>query len=192
MIHAAGIPLPVPGSVLLVDAGEHHRASLPTSLFVLAATALATLLGALALYALARRAGPTLIDKYGKYFGLKPSRVDRMQTWFDRHGELALVLGRVIPGMSVPTVVIAGTVGVLRTRYAISTFFGALAWAALYYYLGSVVDAAIAHIIAWLAGTLDMIPGWIMIIGVVLLLIVGTEEAWRRRHRASVESPRPS
>jgi membrane protein DedA with SNARE-associated domain len=181
LIQAAGVPFPIPSGLLLMDAAGRNRASLSASLFVLTVATLATLLGALALYALTRRAGPAVIDKYGK-----------MQAWMNRRGEVALVLGRVIPGMAVPTIVVAGTLGVTWIRYALCTVVGALAWAALYYYLGLAVGDHTARAAARLAEAFDLIPDWILIVSGALLLVVSAGEVWRRRHPTSFESTTPS
>ena len=192
MIQSAGVPFPIPSSLLLIDAGGRNRASLSASLFVLAVATLATLLGALALYVLTRRAGPAVIGRYGKYIRLKPARLGKMQAWMDHHGEVALVLGRVIPGMGVPTIVAAGTLGVTWIRYAICILVGALAWAVIYYYLGLAVGDHTARAAERLAEVLDLIPDWILIGSGVLLIVLGLLEVWRRSHPTSFDSPNPS
>src|SRR6266568_4543457 len=64
----------------------------------------AALLGASFLYLLAARAGRGLVYHHGRYMHLTPERLDRAERWLLRRGSMAIVLGRVTPGLRIATV----------------------------------------------------------------------------------------
>ncbi len=68
----------------------------------------ATLLGASFLYLLAARAGRGLVYRYGRSMHLTPERLDRAERWLRRGGSIAIVLGRVTPGLRTATVIACG------------------------------------------------------------------------------------
>ena len=63
-------------------------------------------LGDLGLYALARLFGRPAIDRF--WPRRASGSLDRSEAWFERHGLLALVICRLIPGTRLPTFLAAG------------------------------------------------------------------------------------
>jgi membrane protein DedA with SNARE-associated domain len=96
----------------------------------------ATLLGASVLYLVARRAGRDLVFRYGRYMHLTPERLERAQEWLERRGSLAIVLGRVTPGLRMPTVIASGVFGVPFWRFLPGLAIGGFAYILLYTLLG--------------------------------------------------------
>jgi hypothetical protein len=73
---------------LIIVAGARDR-SLAGALVVIAVAALAAALGSSILYALMRRGGGPLLDRYGPYVHLDPRRVVQLERQFQRHGAIA-------------------------------------------------------------------------------------------------------
>lgn len=182
-IEEAGIPLPLPGDTLVMLAGIRHAQSLGYDAAVLATASAAVFIGASALYVVSRRGGRTLIAKYGKYLHLNPSRLDRMERWFRRHGKASIILGRLIPGLRIPTTVMAGLSDVPYRVFAPTAAVAALLWSAIYFWLGVVIHHELRRITVLLAGIPDTISDW-LILALALLLLAGGFGAWRLRRRA--------
>jgi membrane protein DedA with SNARE-associated domain len=116
LLEEAGVPLPLPGDLIMIMAGlriADGRMSLVPTLLLLE---LATLLGASLLYWLAARGGRPLLQRYGRYIHLDHIKLGRAERWMLKHGVLAIVAGRFIPGLRIPTVIVAGVFGI---RYPI-------------------------------------------------------------------------
>src|SRR4051794_13434663 len=116
LIEEAGVPLPLPGDLVMVVAGfrvARGEMNLFLTLFLLE---LATLIGSSFLYWLAARGGRPLLYRYGRFIHLDRGKLDKAEGWVQRHGALAIVLGRVIPGLRIPTAIAAGVFGI---RYAV-------------------------------------------------------------------------
>ena len=72
----------------------------------------ATMIGASFLYWVARRGGRTVLLRYGKYLQLDADRLTRAEDFYRRRGFLAIVIGRLTPGLRIASTVTAGALGV--------------------------------------------------------------------------------
>jgi len=96
--------LPIPSELVLPFAGflvGQGFFSFP--LLMLAATA-GSLVGALVVYAPARRLGEEpvrwFIRRYGRFMLLGEPDLDEASGWFDQHGGEAVLIGRLVPGVA--------------------------------------------------------------------------------------------
>ena len=79
LLEESGVPLPLPGDLALIWAGYRVAAGQSLFVVVLLAVELATLLGASALYWLARRGGRPLIVRYGRFLHLDEAKLRRAE-----------------------------------------------------------------------------------------------------------------
>ena len=108
LIEECGVPLPLPGDLVMMVAGfrvARGEMNLFVTLFLLE---LATLIGSSFLYWLAARGGRPLLYRYGRFIHLDRAKLDKAEGWVKRHGALAIVMGRIIPGLRMPTAIAAG------------------------------------------------------------------------------------
>ena len=140
-IEETGIPLFFPGDMLVMAAGARDR-SIENALVVYLVAALATSVGSSVLYTVVNRKGRPFLDRYGKYLHLNENRIERLARWFRQHGALAIVIGRVVPGMRTPTTVMAGLFGVPYRTFAPATTVAGVIWALIYFYLGVGIERA--------------------------------------------------
>src|SRR6266849_9792286 len=118
LLEEAGIPIPIPGDTLVILAGAAPHKTAGYVALMLAISSVAVFIGSSILYGLARRGGRPLLEKYGKYIHLNERRLQRMEDWFKRRGMSAIILGRLIPGLRIPTTIIAGLAEVPYKVYA--------------------------------------------------------------------------
>lgn len=100
----ANVLPPVPAELVPVLAGflsGERRLWLPA--VVVAATA-GSIVGALILYSLGYWLGEDrlrrFIKRFGRFLLLKESDLDRANGWFERHGGMAVLFGRMVPGVA--------------------------------------------------------------------------------------------
>lgn len=130
LIEEAGVPVPVPGDVLMLILGVHAREGRVPLWQAIAVTEAGTVVGATVLYLATRLAGRALVYRYGRFIRLSPDRLDTAERWLNRHGSRAVFLGRLVPGLRIVTAVACGVFGV---PYRV--FFPAMAVGALFYIL---------------------------------------------------------
>ena len=128
--------VPFPSEVVLPPAGylaAQGRMSAP--LAVLAGLA-GSLMGALFNYFLAAKLGRPLLDRYGKYLLLKRASLDRAELFFQRHGEISMFVGRLVPVIRQVISLPAGLARMRLEKFVLYTALGAGIWCSVLTYIG--------------------------------------------------------
>lgn len=193
-VEEAGIPLPVPGDSLLILAGARHPHTALYVLSVLMASTMAVFCGSSILYWVMRHNGRVLLARYGRYLHLKPERLERMERWFAKRGPAAIIMGRLIPGLRMPTTIMAGLSAVPYRVFAPTALFAAIVWSALYFWLGIFISRGMHLILGLVTGLPDTVSDTIFVwLCLVLALgvlagVVGTLHLRRRRESLAVSN----
>jgi membrane protein DedA with SNARE-associated domain len=112
---------------------------------VIAAGSIGSLAGAVLWYQVGRRLGErrvrAWVDRFGRWLTLSASDVDRAQQWFERHGAVAVFVGRLIPGVRTFVSLPAGFAGMPMARFLIYSAAGTALWTAALAYAGVVLKA---------------------------------------------------
>jgi membrane protein DedA with SNARE-associated domain len=91
--------------------------------------ALGSTVGAIIIYFIALKIGLPTITRIGKrYHLLSESDLKKTETWFVRHGELAVFLGRMAPGIRELISIPAGIAEMNIVRFIFFTFIGSCIW----------------------------------------------------------------
>jgi membrane protein DedA with SNARE-associated domain len=130
-VEEAGVPIPVPGDFLMLTLGVRAREGGISLWQVIAAMEAGTVLGSTLLYLVARRGGRGVVERYGRYIGITPTRLERAEAQLNRHGALAVFMGRLLPGLRVVTAIACGIFNV-----PLHVFFPAMALGGLLYIVG--------------------------------------------------------
>ncbi len=161
------------GFVLLSPYSTFWEALFPAILYIAIPTSLGMVLGGLIIYALGYYGGKAIIDRWGKWFGLSWSSVEKMQKYFERgHGDEMVLVGlRVIPIF--PNSLISGVCGVLRyplKPFIILSFLGGIPRALLMAMLGWWAENTYRVYGEALSGVESWVVGFGGLIGVILLI----------------------
>ena len=123
---------PIPSEVILPLAGYNvylGRMSFP---LVIIATTLGSVLGSLLLYAIGSWLGKdrlrALVIRYGHFFLLKESDMDKADAWFQRYGGVAVLIGRVVPMVRSLISIPAGIERMPVMRFIALTAIGSAVW----------------------------------------------------------------
>jgi membrane protein DedA with SNARE-associated domain len=170
--------LPVPGeTVLLAGAALAHFGRL--SLVGVVVTAIvAAILGDNLGFAIGRRYGRTLAERYGGRIGLTRARLALFDRFFHRHGARTVFIARFITGLRVFGAVLAGSSGLRWPTFLVYNAAGAIVWV-----------MTIASVGYWLAYSWQTLERWIGRSGlialavVIVVLLVGIARA--RRNQSS-------
>jgi len=133
--------IPFPSEVVVPPAGYlAARGEMNIYLVVLSGTA-GSLIGAVANYYIAVFMGRRLLEKYGKYIFLKPERLEKIDKYFRKHGEITTFVGRLIPGIRQYISFPAGLGRMNIPKFCFFTSLGAGIWvvvlAVLGYFVGN-------------------------------------------------------
>ncbi len=178
LIEEAGVPIPIPGDALVMLAGAEPHGSIIDVIATISVSSLAVFLGSSVLYAIARRGGNILLVKYGKYVHLHELRLVHMKVWLEHRGRFAIIVGRLIPGLRIPTTVLAGSSGVAYREYAVTAAIAAFVWSGFYFVVGGALGQAAPLVWVIAAELLDSFPRWLVVLS-FLLLAIGIAAGWQ-------------
>ncbi|MEW5935387.1 MAG: DedA family protein, partial [Bacillota bacterium] len=138
------------------------------------------LAGSLASYLLGRWAGRPFLERYGRYLLLRAGELEAADRWFARYGPLAVMVGRLIPGVRTFISLPAGVARMPLAQFLAYSTAGAAPWTATLTWAGMAAGeqwqraGSRAHVIALaLAGAAAVALG-----------------VWAWRHRWKTISPK--
>ncbi|MEV6243367.1 DedA family protein [Lentzea sp. NPDC051838] len=116
---------PVPSEVILPLAGFTAAQGKISLVAAIAWTTLGSVSGALVLYFLGAWLG---LARLRRLPFVSASDVDKADAWFDKHGNAAVFVGRMVPVVRSLISIPAGVSGMPLTRFTLYTAAGSLAW----------------------------------------------------------------
>jgi membrane protein DedA with SNARE-associated domain len=97
--------------------------------------------GALFNYYLAMHFGRKFLLKYGKYFFIKEETLDKLEAFFNKHGELSTFNGRLIPGIRQLISLPAGLAKMNIAKFSLYSALGAGIWVIVLVVLGYILGS---------------------------------------------------
>jgi membrane protein DedA with SNARE-associated domain len=135
---------------------------------------------ALVVYVLARRYGRAFFNRRVGHWLLQPRQLEQISLFYDRWGELAIIMSRFLPGFRATVPVFAGVTHLSFPRVAFPVAMASAVWYGALVFLGSLAGRNLD----WIARTFSHVSGVLLWVALGLLLLVG---AWwwltRRRKR---------
>ena len=145
--------IPFPSEVVMIPAGFlAARGELGCGTPLAAVTlaflvgVLGSLAGAYVNYFLALWVGKPFLEKYGKWFFLKPDALDRACAIFNRYGAATTFVCRMIPAIRQLISIPAGIARMPLGSFTLFTALGAGVWTAVLTFVGWAIGRSTAHI----------------------------------------------
>jgi len=91
---------------------------------------------AVVIYLMGRIGGRPFIEKYGKYFFMKKTDIDKADDWFNKYGLLAAFIGRNFPIIRTFISLPLGMTKVNFLKFFIYTTLGSIPWTFAFVYVG--------------------------------------------------------
>jgi len=137
---------PIPSELIMPFAGmTATRGEGLSFVGVIVAGTLGSVLGAVALYYLGYRIGQDRLrdwaGKHGHWLGFDPEDIDRGREWFDRHGAVAVLFGRVIPGVRSIISIPAGVDRMNFMAFLLYSTIGSAIWTTVLAFAGRLLGA---------------------------------------------------
>jgi membrane protein DedA with SNARE-associated domain len=151
------------------------RLSLPGGI---AAGTAGSVAGAYAWFLVARRIGADRIkrwaDRHGRWLTVSPDDIDGVLRWFQRHGAVAVLVGRLVPAVRTLISVPAGIARMPTPRFLLWSTAGTLAWSGTLAVIGYLLGDRYEEI----AGSVGIFAN--IVIGSAVLLYVYRVVTFRR------------
>jgi len=128
--------IPLPSELIMPFAG--YLAYLGHMNLLLAATAgaLGCNAGSVIAYWIGAKGGRPLVERYGRWVLMSRHDLDRMTTFFDQHGGITVLIGRLLPVVRTFIAFPAGIAKMPQVRFHIYTFLGSWPWCYALAYVG--------------------------------------------------------
>lgn len=108
--------------------GHALSSGLESYLVLALAGTLGYLVGALVGWAIGRTGGHALLERHGRWLHLSPANLERAERWFERHGNWAVLLGRLTPLVRSFVSIPAGALESPLPAYTALTLAGSAIW----------------------------------------------------------------
>ncbi|MBN1677647.1 MAG: DedA family protein [Candidatus Thermoplasmatota archaeon] len=123
-------------------------------------------LGSILAYFVGKHAGRPLILKYGRYVLLRKKHLDLADRWFEKYGEAATFIARLLPVVRTFISLPAGIARMDFKKFVFYSFAGSLPWTAMLAYVGYALGPRWEDIVEFFHG-LDA-----LVIAVVVVIVV--------------------
>ena len=131
---------------------------------------LGSTLGAIIIYFLSLKVGRAIILKIGKYLLINENKLHKSEVWFQKYGKIAVLLGRLAPGIRELISVPAGLAKMNLIPFILFTFIGSFIWSLsltmIGFYLGEAWDE-FAHE----SSEVSHITAIIIIVSIIAILV---------------------
>lgn len=182
LVEEAGVPLPMPGDVVIMFAGYRASQGLIGVMEAGLAVTIAVQLGSTILYLLSRRLGHSLLFRYGRFVHLDPRKLEKAERWIQQRGPVMVLVGRLTPGLRTATSIMAGVFEVPFHQFLFYTTLSALIWSVFWLALGYFFGMKLLPLARYLHSP-------ILYVGLLLaLLVAGAAFLWWRRRRKPAEA----
>lgn len=161
---------PIPSEVIMPLAGYVAAQGQLSLAGVFLAGSLGSLAGALFWYGIGRWIGihrlKRVAVRHGRWLTLEPSDIDRADAWFARYGWLAVMIGRLVPGVRTLISVPAGVAAMPMVPFLLASLVGTLAWSGFLALAGYLLAAKYGVV----AGPISLIGSIVLGLAIVLYI----------------------
>jgi membrane protein DedA with SNARE-associated domain len=128
--------LPVPAELVMPPAGYWVAKGEMNAVAAVASGVLGSILGSLANYFVARWLGRGFLRRFGKYLLISDKSLQRSERYFAKHGEISVLLGRMLPVVRHLISIPAGLARMSLPAFVSYTGLGALVWCSILTWIG--------------------------------------------------------
>jgi membrane protein DedA with SNARE-associated domain len=147
LLDAACVPFPSEVT-MLVGGWYASQGRLDLALVALLGTA-GSLAGSWLAYGVGATAGRGFIERYGRFVMIRPHEIDRVQAWWDDHGEAAVFFGRLLPVVRTFISLPAGIAKMRFWKFTSFTLLGVTIWSFAFAFLGDVLGNNWESVTTW-------------------------------------------
>lgn len=175
LLKEIGIPIPVPGDILMITAGAAAALGQIDLIALLLAITLAAILGGWVQYQLARGPGRAFLYRFGPWVGLTRERLDRASRAVANRGWPAIVIARMTPGLRIASILGCGLAAVPYAIFIPGLVVGSIAFISFHVLLGFFIGPLAMSILS--TATLPLL------LGLAAFLALGLIVWWAKGRR---------
>lgn len=128
--------IPLPSEIIMPFAGYVVYQGHMSLWLAATAGAIGCNLGSLIAYWIGAYGGRPLVERYGRYVLMSKHDLDRVDHYFQKYGDITVLLGRMLPVVRTFIALPAGIARMPQLRFHLYTFIGSWPWCFLLAYAG--------------------------------------------------------
>jgi membrane protein DedA with SNARE-associated domain len=177
--------VPLPSEIVMIPAGVLAAQGRMNPWIAILMGVAGSWLGAMFNYFLAVKFGRPFLNKFGKYLFMPPHRLDKVERFFLRHGEISTFTGRLILGVRHYISFPAGLARMNLARFSFFTVFGAAVWVSILTWIGYAAGTQLDKITSDSIHALWHQYSTHITVGLILFcaLLIGVYILWYTRHK---------
>jgi membrane protein DedA with SNARE-associated domain len=182
-VKEVGVPIPVPGDLLVLGAGVAASTGGVAAPLELLAILVAGFLGGTLQFLLVRGAFRRPILRILARFGVSAERIDRLAEWLRRRGVRGVAIARATPGLRVGAISASGIAALPFSVFLAGLVAGNTVFVGAHFALGYVVGAPALELIKGAGGIAIAVVAFLVLAG-----LGGAAWAWLRRRQAGARA----
>lgn len=172
--------VPVPGETILIAAAVYAGAGRLNVVAVGLIALVAAIVGDNVGFAIGHFGGRPLVLRLGGRVGITDERLDKAQSWFDRHGGKVVAIARFIEGLRQANGIVAGITRMHWAKFLAWNTLGALLWVATWVTVGYVSGSHLNTVY----GVISKVFLYLVAAAVVILVVRFARQRARRHNEA--------
>lgn len=177
---------PIPSELIMPLAGFTVSQGKMSFVPAVLAGVIGTIIGALPWYYAGKLVGEerlkALADKYGKWITVSSQDIDKVTRWFNRYGNKAVLLGRLVPGIRTLISLPAGLSNMPLVPFLIYSTLGTTAWVMLLTFLGFILGDNYELVDEYLAPVSKIVLVFLIVAFIAWVVIKKRKKQDRKRH----------
>jgi membrane protein DedA with SNARE-associated domain len=161
--------IPLPSEIIMPFSGYLTLTGRFSMWGVSVAGALGCVVGSVVAYWVGVWGGRPFLQKYGKYVLISSRDLATADRWFEKYGEWAIFISRLLPVIRTFISLPAGIARMRFWRFVIYTFLGSLPWCFMLAYVGKVMGENWMSIKVYFHRA-DIVIGIVIVLGIALFL----------------------
>jgi membrane protein DedA with SNARE-associated domain len=182
--------IPVPSELIMTLGGALAAGAVPGShlnlVGVIAAGVAGNVAGSYIAWAVGRYGGQAALRRWGSRVWLREHDLDRATAWFGRHGQKAVLIGRLLPVVRTFISLPAGVARMDAARFGIYTTIGCIPWTAALAAAGYAVGARWQSVVSGFRT-----PTYIIAAALLVAIAIVVWRHYRRAARAGSARRQP-
>ncbi len=134
--------IPLPSEIIMPFAGYVVYQGKMNLLLAATAGAIGCNLGSVVAYWIGAYGGRPLVERFGRYVLMSRRDLDRVDHYFQKYGDLTVLIGRLLPVVRTFIALPAGIARMPQVRFHIYTFLGSWPWCFALAYVGMKAGAS--------------------------------------------------
>lgn len=184
-IKEAGLPIPVPGDLLVIGAGvATARGGLPAPA-VVAVLVGATVVGGVVQFVLVRGRARAAFLRLLERLGIRPATVDRGAVRLRNGGAPAVAVARMTPGVRIVAIASSAIAGIAMTSFVVGLVVGNGVFLTGHFVLGAIVGEPALHFVSSAGSTLVVVGVALAALGAVGWWLIARRQSRRAAGGAS-------